>query len=661
MVPVWFLLIFITCAALSLLLCYVAKTLFPRFRSGEFKPGLHRADLQPGFHRSDLPASGREIKTIELPLVGGPAIILSLITTGIAAGFLLKFHQDQWTLLVIGLGATFGYMLVGFVDDWFKVFTKEGISERDKVIGLVLISTVAAILYFFLLDSGKQPYSPYIDLPIIGPILCPIRHDQLAYCTSSVHLPDLAYFVWLIVIVLITSVIASVTSLSVDFSDGLDGLAGGLVFSAAIAFGIIITGNLKNPSGVVLEVLSLLCAGSTLGFLPWNWPSSWAARRATAKRRAKIYMGDSGALGLGGILAMVAIFSRQEILLLMVGGAFVLEGLSALISAKVMARRIFRRRLQMLRFASSDQKNIPHTEFPLPFLATPLHHHFDLIGWDRRRLVYGAWALGACFAILGVMVGLAPETWERYLGRILVLILAWTVWSSGSWTRRYFVGKYPAERTRRRRLALYYGYPYQLMGLRLYHRVEIIEASEDVIETPAEELALWQRMNIFDARAMLGLYCYRAGYFPAALVQWTRIPEENRAIRPEIARLLAEVENRIALEKQETQPIRRDQILRQPPVISGNLPPADLPNPHEPIRSEETMGSWSTAQSTRDYNSDDSDDEEHEVTSPLRSDSVSVPASNGKTLIKMPSYSPVLTAQRNWLARLLHLVPGKGD
>jgi UDP-N-acetylmuramyl pentapeptide phosphotransferase/UDP-N-acetylglucosamine-1-phosphate transferase len=661
MVPVWFLLIFITCAALSLLLCYVAKTLFPRFRSGEFKPGLHRADLQPGFHRSDLPASGREIKTIELPLVGGPAIILSLITTGIAAGFLLKFHQDQWTLLVIGLGATFGYMLVGFVDDWFKVFTKEGISERDKVIGLVLISTVAAILYFFLLDSGKQPYSPYIDLPIIGPILCPIRHDQLAYCTSSVHLPDLAYFVWLIVIVLITSVIASVTSLSVDFSDGLDGLAGGLVFSAAIAFGIIITGNLKNPSGVVLEVLSLLCAGSTLGFLPWNWPSSWAARRATAKRRAKIYMGDSGALGLGGILAMVAIFSRQEILLLMVGGAFVLEGLSALISAKVMARRIFRRRLQMLRFASSDQKNIPHTEFPLPFLATPLHHHFDLIGWDRRRLVYGAWALGACFAILGVMVGLAPETWERYLGRILVLILAWTVWSSGSWTRRYFVGKYPAERTRRRRLALYYGYPYQLMGLRLYHRVEIIEASEDVIETPAEELALWQRMNIFDARAMLGLYCYRAGYFPAALVQWTRIPEENRAIRPEIARLLAEVENRIALEKQETQPIRRDQILRQPPVISGNLPPADLPNPHEPIRSEETMGSWSTAQSTRDYNSDDSDDEEHEVTSPLRSDSVSVPASNGKSLIKMPSYSPVLTAQRNWLARLLHLVPGKGD
>src|SRR5437016_69265 len=630
--PLYLCLIFVVGATISFLLCYIAKSLFSRFRSGEFKPGPHRSDI-----RSDLPASGRDIKTIELPLVGGPAMILALMATAIGAGFLLHFTRDQWTLLIIGLIATAGYMFVGFVDDWHKVFSNEGLSERSKFVGLLLMSVAAALLYFFLTDNGKQSYSPYIDLPIIGPLLCPGRHDQLTYCKNIATFGQTAYFVWLLLLIPLMSVIGTVTALSVDFSDGIDGLAGGLVFSTALALGIIVTGNfdpVHHPEGLVLEILSLLCAGSTLGFLPWNWPSSWAARRATAKRRAKIYMGDSGALGLGGILAMVAIFSRQEILLLMVGGAFVLEGLSALISAKVMARRIFRRRLQMLRFASIDQKNIPHTEFPLPFLATPLHHHFDLIGWDRRRLVYGAWALGACFAILGVMVGLAPETWERYLGRILVLILAWTVWSSGSWTRRYFVGKYPAERTRRRRLALYYGYPYQLMGLRLYHRVEIIEASEDVIETPAEELALWQRMNIFDARAMLGLYCYRAGYFPAALVQWTRIPEENRAIRPEIARLLTEVENRIALEKQETQPMRRDQILRQPAVISGNLPPADLPNPHEPIRSEETMdglASWSTPQSTSRFPLDESEDEEQQITSPLRSVGRVLPASNGKS------------------------------
>jgi len=106
-----------------------------------------------------------------------------------------------------------------------------------------------------------------------------------------------------------------------------------------------------------------------------------------------------------------------------------------------------------------------------------------------------------------VLVYFAPETWQRYLGRILVLLLAWMIWSSGSWSRRYFVGKFPADRTRRRRLALYYGYPYRIMRFQLYHLVECIDANEDVIETPSEELALWQRMNIYEPRAMLALYC----------------------------------------------------------------------------------------------------------------------------------------------------------
>ncbi len=563
MVPVWLLLIFITCALISLLLCGIGKLLFPKFRSGEYKPGPHRSDIPV------LPASGREIKTIELPLVGGPAFTIAIVVTGIGAGFLFNLSPDQWKLLLLGLGATVGYMVVGFIDDWHKVHSNEGISERTKFGGVLFVSMAAAFLYFWLLPHGREPYSPYTD--ITGPLFKNVP------------------FAWLIFLMVMTGIIGSVTSLSVDFSDGLDGMAGGLVFSAALAFGIIVTSFLdaKHPQGIVLEVLSLLCASAILGFLPWNWPSAWAARRGSARRRARIYMGDSGALALGGILAMIAIFSRQEILLLMIGMAFVLEGLSALISARVLTR-FFRKRLQVLRFLSSHEY-VPHTEFPRPFLATPLHHHFDLLGWDRRRLVYGAWALGAGFAILGVTSVFASETWERYLSRILILILAWAIWSSGSWTCRYFVGKHPPERTRRRRLALYYGFPYRLMGLPLYHLVEIIEANEDVIETPAEEIAVWQRMNIYDARAMLGLYCYRAGYYPAALAQWTRIPESNRNLRPNIARLLEELDSRLALEKQETQPMRRDQITREQPLITGNLSPADLPNPHEPVRSGETL------------------------------------------------------------------------
>ena len=212
------------------------------------------------------------------------------------------------------------------------------------------------------------------------------------------------------------------------------------------------------------------------------------------------------------------------------------------------------------------------------------------------------------------------------------------------------------------------------MGINLYHLVEIIEASEDVIETPAEDIALWQRMNIFDARSMLGLYCYRAGYYPAALAQWTRIPESNRALRPEISRLLAEVDTRIALEKQETQPMRRDQIMReQEPVLTGNLPPADLPNPHEPVRNEEKIdehaGEWTPlgVQQTYPYDVSNSEDDERQqqVTTPLRNEHVVPSASHGRSgtlgyvaethsLVSLSATPSTSSTRWSWLTRLLH-------
>src|SRR5690348_9896435 len=99
MIPLWLLVTCTTCALLSLILCWIAKFLFPRFRSGEFKPGPYRADIHPN-------AKAPEVKTIELPLVGGPALTLAIIGTGIAAGFIFKLNTGQWTILLIGLGAT---------------------------------------------------------------------------------------------------------------------------------------------------------------------------------------------------------------------------------------------------------------------------------------------------------------------------------------------------------------------------------------------------------------------------------------------------------------------------------------------------------------------------------------------------------------------------
>ena len=209
MTPLWFLLTFLICACLSLILCWIARFLFPRFRSGEFKPGPYRPDLQPN-------AKAPEIKTIELPLVGGPAFTLAIIATGIGAGILFKLNAGQWTILLIGLGATAGFMIVGLVDDWHKVYRNEGITQRAKFFGVFFVSMAAALCYYLFTDIGKQPYSPYKD--ILGALFT--------------HLP----ITWLFFLMLVTGVIGSVTSISVDFSDGLDGLAGGLVFSAALAF-----------------------------------------------------------------------------------------------------------------------------------------------------------------------------------------------------------------------------------------------------------------------------------------------------------------------------------------------------------------------------------------------------------------------------------------
>src|SRR5689334_13596070 len=216
------LLFFLICTIASFLLSSLAKTLFPKFRSGEHKPGNHRPDL---------PTTGREIKTIELPLVGGPSFILAIVGTGLGAAYFLQFSQQQWTLLLIALGATVGYALVGFIDDWRKVYHNSGISEHAKFTGVFLVGCIAAALYFFLLPNlGQQSYSIWKDLPILNTILC-AHSAQTTTNTCSLAGDSVSYYSWLIFLVLLTGCVGSATSICVDFSDGLDGLAGGLVFS----------------------------------------------------------------------------------------------------------------------------------------------------------------------------------------------------------------------------------------------------------------------------------------------------------------------------------------------------------------------------------------------------------------------------------------------
>jgi hypothetical protein len=229
---------------------------------------------------------------------------------------------------------------------------------------------------------------------------------------------------------------------------------------------------------------------------------------------------------------------------------FVLEGLSALISARILVR-FFRKFLRLERYKSSF--GFPHTEFPLPFLATPMHHHYDLLGWDRKRLVYGAWLLGTGLGLLGVASTIGTFTWQRYLARFAALLLIALVWQTGHWTRSFFIGvSQPAaangnEHEKTASLGLFYGFPFRLFGRRLYGQVDTTSITRDVLTTPAEQLSLWQRMSVFDARSMLGYYCYRDGKYDDAQRIWGRIPKGNLDKRPDITELLAEVRHALAV------------------------------------------------------------------------------------------------------------------
>ena len=560
----------------SALFCLLALGLFPWFRSGERKPGDFRPDQSAGSGSFQIEVRrGRakprvvRARSSELPLVGGVAMLLGIVLACILTGMLLNLDTDQWMLLGIILLVTVGFGIVGFIDDARKVYKGVGISEIQKGIGVILVSGVAAGLLNRLVITKdvttRLAYPPYTQTPLIGQLLIKQPHA------------------WLVFFILMTIVVASATALAVDFSDGVDGLAGGLLFSASLAYAAILLDE-GGPQRLPLIIGALALAGATLGYLPFNWPSSWrGGQHPRGKRWAKLIMGDTGSLALGGMLAIIAIVGRQELLLLVIGGAFVLEGLSAVISARILVK-FFRRFLFVERFGSS--RGFPHTEFPLPFLATPMHHHYDLLNVDKKRLVYGAWLLGAGLAVLGVATAVGPFTWERYLGRLVGLAILIAVWQAGPWTKAFFIGLEPLNTVQPatpRRLILCHGAPFRLFGMPLYRRIDAASITDQALREPSEKLLLWQRLSVFDARALLGYFCYREGDIEDAHRIWDRIPDSNIEARPDLKEAIAEVTHAIAIQKGGQAPHHTDGMTSdassshwRTPTPSSGLNPARL-------------------------------------------------------------------------------------
>jgi phospho-N-acetylmuramoyl-pentapeptide-transferase len=252
---------------------------------------------------------------------------------------------------VIYLGA------LGFVDDYLKVTKKssDGISSRLKF-GLQCVLAAVITIFFTwepsLSAHASQLYVPFFKEPII---------QSLGVFT---------FFLYLFVIV--------GTSNAVNLTDGLDGLAAGCTATVGFAFAVLTyaAGNVKiaqylqipyvHFSGE-LAVVCMALVGAALGFLWWNC------------HPARVFMGDTGSLAIGGLLGVIAISAKQELLLALIGGVFVMEAGSVILqvaSFKLTGKRIFK--------------------------MSPLHHHFELSGWKESTVIVRFWILSVVFALLGL-------------------------------------------------------------------------------------------------------------------------------------------------------------------------------------------------------------------------------------------------------------------
>lgn len=285
------------------------------------------------------------------PTMGGILLIGSLLVSSI-----LWARWDN-PLVWLVLFSTVFLGGIGFYDDWLKISKKNshGISSRLK---FLLQCVLAGIFTWFLLTNPKtstiaqQVFIPFLKNPVI------------------LGMGALTFLFYLLVIV--------GTSNAVNLTDGLDGLATGCTATVTATYAVLayVAGNIKAATYLQVPYvafsgeLSILCVallGSCLGFLWWN------------AHPARIFMGDTGSLAIGGMLGAVAICSKQEILLIIVGGVFVIEALSVILqvaSFKLTGRRIFR--------------------------MSPIHHHFELSGWKENTVIVRFWIMSVLFALLGL-------------------------------------------------------------------------------------------------------------------------------------------------------------------------------------------------------------------------------------------------------------------
>ncbi len=275
------------------------------------------------------------------PTMGGVVFVIAALLSALIVNF-SQLANPQLILISIVL---VGYSAIGFIDDALIILKhqNEGLKAWQKF----LLQAILAIICYWFLKEFIVPANGMAFTEIQIPIV-------------KVNI-DLGYFYALLVFIMFTG-----ESNGVNLSDGLDGLATGLTMVAIAPF-IIYAIMIKD---YVVASYGAAMIGALLGFMFFNY------------HPARIFMGDVGSLGLGGFLAILAILTKQELLLILVGGVFLMETLSVIIqvvSFKTRGKRVFK--------------------------MAPIHHHFEMLGWSEQQVTISFWFVGFICGILAIVIG----------------------------------------------------------------------------------------------------------------------------------------------------------------------------------------------------------------------------------------------------------------
>jgi phospho-N-acetylmuramoyl-pentapeptide-transferase len=321
----------------------------------QFQIGQHIREEGPKSHQ----------KKAGTPTMGGVLIIISILIPT------LLWADLRYAYVWIALFVLMGYGAIGFIDDYNKVVKRQnlGLTGRRKFLLQVLLAFgIAGIL---LVMRANGTFSTNINVPFVKQFKPDLLIDGFLGTPILYPLAFLPFFLFVALVVV-------GASNAVNLTDGLDGLAIGLMVIAAGALTMLTYAGghaelaaylqiARNPRTSELTIFCGAMTGACLGFL---WHNA---------HPADIFMGDVGSLGLGGGMAVVAVLIKQEILLLFIGGVFVLEALSVMLqvgSFKLRGKRIFK--------------------------MAPLHHHFEALGWQESKIIARFWIAGLVMALFAL-------------------------------------------------------------------------------------------------------------------------------------------------------------------------------------------------------------------------------------------------------------------